>query len=662
MKRHHPIPFLFVLASLALPAPAPAGPTADGHWKVSRGDTLFGIARRLAPGDRDRQRGLRHWILEHNRAVFGGDPDHLPLGALLQLPRDIHAAGTGTATPAPTAAAPVTAPARHARTTETPLQEPVTIAPPVATNTPSTPSWTTTTDSDTGATEETTQPPPIGHIVIAAGDTEVISAMGQPRATQEIREGDTVTTGPQSSLQLRFSDGALMTLRPNSRLRVTRYHFDRAHPEADATTLELIKGGLRTLTGVIGKRNRDRYRVQTSVATIGIRGTHYGLRLCGPNDCPGHEPGLYGAVADGAIVVRNRQGEFRFGNDEYFHLKAADARPRGLIRPPGVIFDADRGLRRARLQRPPGAAGERRQQARLIRRIARRGHPEALAIARLLPLARPGVIRADQSQANNLSMQRAPQGAVAVVAFNDLRFGVGSDGAAVRDNGTPDHVILLGKLGPVANVPVIIRETDPVSGNVYSFAAGQARLLDTGGDPMGVNWGRWNGPFVVAENGNPAPHAGNFHFAYSPNIATLQQLSQLKGINAKTPVIYSPRGGTPATDHQGNVGSIATASLTVDFFNQNVVGFNVTASVGPNTFDGNLIQPIPIPQAVVNGIPLASNNPNNACSAGCSGHASLAFVNDYANNKPAAGAITSYSISTNNGTAGVSGVVFLTRP
>ncbi len=651
MKRHHPILLLLTLTGTGLTTPASAGPTPNGQWKVSPGDTLFGIARQLAPGDRDRQRSLRRWILEHNTTVFGGDPNHLPLGAVLRLPPDLGATRSAAPTPPrPVAKRPVAAKPEAPATASQPARP----APAAVTAKPSpTPGWQTAP----AALHKPTEPPPIGRIVIAAGDAEVVAADGSPRTSREIHEGDTVTTGPQSALQLRFSDGALMTLRPNSRLRIARYRFDRNRPEADATTLELIKGGLRTLTGVIGKRSRDRYQVQTTVATIGIRGTHYGLRLCGPGDCPGHEPGLYGAVADGAIVVRNRQGEFRFGNDEYFHLKAADARPRGLIRPPGVIFDADRGLRRAkaRLRRE----ADRHRKAGLIRQIARRGHPEALAIARLLPLARPGVVRADQSQANNLSMKRAPYGAVTVAAFNDLSNGVGSAGGAIRDNGTPDQIILLGRQGPVENIPVMVRMTDPVTGDVYGFAAGQAELRDIGGHPMGVNWGRWNGPFVVAENGTPAPHAGSFHYAYSPNIATLNQLSQLTAT-----FNYATVGGTPATDHAGNVGAVGDANLSVDFSTQTITLYNVTATVNGKTYYGEIPVGlnISVPEAVVQGIPLTENTTPTCISGPCTGFASISFVNDYANGRPAAGVINGYSINEPDGSAGVSGVLFLTRP
>ena len=42
----------------------------------------------------------------------------------------------------------------------------------------------------------------------------------------------------------------------------------------------LLKGGFRTVTGLIGKTDRAQYRVSTQTATIGIRGTDYEVILC----------------------------------------------------------------------------------------------------------------------------------------------------------------------------------------------------------------------------------------------------------------------------------------------------------------------------------------------------------------------------------------------
>ena len=46
----------------------------------------------------------------------------------------------------------------------------------------------------------------------------------------------------------------------------------------------MIKGGFRTITGVLGKRNPDHYAVQAQMTTLTIRGTEYVININANND------------------------------------------------------------------------------------------------------------------------------------------------------------------------------------------------------------------------------------------------------------------------------------------------------------------------------------------------------------------------------------------
>lgn len=92
----------------------------------------------------------------------------------------------------------------------------------------------------------------------------------------KIDEGDTVVTEKRTYARLKFDDGSEVTLKPNSQFKVEKFSYDKAKPKEDAASYKLIKGGLRTITGQIGKRgNQDSYQMKTPTATIGIRGTIY---------------------------------------------------------------------------------------------------------------------------------------------------------------------------------------------------------------------------------------------------------------------------------------------------------------------------------------------------------------------------------------------------
>lgn len=129
---------------------------------------------------------------------------------------------------------------------------------------------------------------PVAEIAETKGAVSVIKKAGKqllvsPQSTVE--EGDLVVTETNSTAVLAFTDGGKVVLRPNTRFVVTRYHYAATEPAQDKGVFGLLAGGLRTLTGAIGKRaDRDAYQMKGATATIGIRGTEYTARLC-KGDC-----------------------------------------------------------------------------------------------------------------------------------------------------------------------------------------------------------------------------------------------------------------------------------------------------------------------------------------------------------------------------------------
>lgn len=89
-----------------------------------------------------------------------------------------------------------------------------------------------------------------------------------------VSAGDTVITGEDGRIQMRFSDGGLVSLMPNSRFAVEEYSQPTASSEGSAS-VNLLKGGMRALSGSIGKKDQDSYKLKTDVATLGIRGTQF---------------------------------------------------------------------------------------------------------------------------------------------------------------------------------------------------------------------------------------------------------------------------------------------------------------------------------------------------------------------------------------------------
>ena len=117
-----------------------------------------------------------------------------------------------------------------------------------------------------------------GRVNFTMGEVQATGPDGSKRALSKgsiVLSGETITTSSGGMAHIRFRDGAYVSLKPNSNFRIDEYRYKEEKAEESRGFFSLLKGGLRTITGLIGKQNNDSYRMSSEVATIGIRGTHY---------------------------------------------------------------------------------------------------------------------------------------------------------------------------------------------------------------------------------------------------------------------------------------------------------------------------------------------------------------------------------------------------
>ncbi len=144
-----------------------------------------------------------------------------------------------------------------------------------------------------------TPPNQAGTIALAEGDAKIIKQGAAPRparAGDVVSEGDVLVTGQGGQLHMTMLDTGFIALRPNSRFRIVSYKADGGSD--DNGIFRLVTGGFRSVTGWIGKFNRNGYRVNTPSATIGIRGTDHEPRYIPEGSSEG-EPGTYDRVYAG---------------------------------------------------------------------------------------------------------------------------------------------------------------------------------------------------------------------------------------------------------------------------------------------------------------------------------------------------------------------------
>lgn len=88
-----------------------------------------------------------------------------------------------------------------------------------------------------------------------------------------IDSGSTVRTAANSGATLKFEDGQVMVLRDNTAFQISDYAYDKQKISASRAAFNLIAGGLRFITGVIGATNHNSFRLTAANVTIGIRGS-----------------------------------------------------------------------------------------------------------------------------------------------------------------------------------------------------------------------------------------------------------------------------------------------------------------------------------------------------------------------------------------------------
>ncbi|MBU0855382.1 MAG: FecR family protein [Gammaproteobacteria bacterium] len=214
--------------------------------------------------------------------------------------------------------------------------------------------------------------PEAGRVSYLSGTMYVQTADNKTRIlarNSAIYTGDVITTEKSTVARLEFGDGSTLALKPRSQVKIDAFAFDQAKPENDSLLYRLVKGGLRAVTGLIGKRNREAYRASTVTATIGIRGTRFGMLLCDENekddpacikalkDAEGREagePALVFDVEEGSIEVKNDAGSKVFEVGDAGVVSSSKSAPAALPENPGL----DNALPSSTAARPgPGGMG-----------------------------------------------------------------------------------------------------------------------------------------------------------------------------------------------------------------------------------------------------------------------------------------------------------------
>jgi hypothetical protein len=167
----------------------------------------------------------------------------------------------------------------------------------------------------------------------------------------EVENGDTLITEKNTYAMVKFIDNSEITLRPATTMTIENFNFDSGKQDEDRAQFNLVKGGLRSVTGLLGKRSKEKFELKTPAATIGIRGTTFiaqwtppipdGASGASKAPVPGGaslQPGLYVQVLDGMINLANKGGTQNFAAGQFGYVPSHQTPPVIVPTNPGIQF------------------------------------------------------------------------------------------------------------------------------------------------------------------------------------------------------------------------------------------------------------------------------------------------------------------------------------
>lgn len=130
----------------------------------------------------------------------------------------------------------------------------------------------------------------LGKAYLKTGDK-----MSAIRAGTMIKVDDQVITESNGHVHIKFVDKAYVSVRPDSTLEIQRYDFNEFNPADSSIKLNLVEGVTRAISGDGAHAARDRFRLNTPIAAIGVRGTDFVVSAS--------DQSVRALVNEGAIVM-----------------------------------------------------------------------------------------------------------------------------------------------------------------------------------------------------------------------------------------------------------------------------------------------------------------------------------------------------------------------
>ena len=544
----------------------------------------------------------------------------------------------------------------------------------------------------------------VGSVILSFGQNVAVSNQGDERKLKrqsDIYADDLLRTSGKGRLQVRFTDGSRLSLKPNTEFKIAEYHFESDKPKDGKAIYKLLKGGMRTISGQIGKIDKEDYQLDAVVATIGIRGTDFSVDKAGDK--------VTGSVNSGRINVAAKQGGNRdVAQGKSFQLTG----PKGTVsvfktpvtkqesttdseeaaEEPSEDEESSADKESSTASTEGGSASD---------SDSSQASDQSGTTSGMVSLDTTTNTTSDSSTGSVPATSVTSEGSQNVVIAAPDPTGKGTAapaGSVVAVAFTNNHPSkgLLGSSGHVSvngqsaiTVDASAGTGDLVTGLVYidqngtssdscspcsmSGPSNAGNIINNSNKTLGgskVTWGRWATGYTVIENGVEANTVGSFHFMFTDSLTPNSVITSKTGdfvyrLESTAGGYTSPEieDGTTGTlsDFVGGGGTDGHAYsgtyFRVDFDTQQLLEIGIEANVAGGAYSlredpgANLSL-----SNVLNGndVKLAGTCTGGSCSGGTtdlSGHMTIDFVGSAGE-----GAITSYGASGTNAATGNSAV------
>jgi hypothetical protein len=119
---------------------------------------------------------------------------------------------------------------------------------------------------------------PVGEVTLVIGQSAIErngAEVAQVQKGEKIAQGDVIKTTASGHVHIRFIDGALVSVRPNSVFAIQQFEYNPQQPKESVVRFSLAKGEVRSISGRAAEEAKDRFRLNTPLVAIGVKGTDF---------------------------------------------------------------------------------------------------------------------------------------------------------------------------------------------------------------------------------------------------------------------------------------------------------------------------------------------------------------------------------------------------